>query len=224
MNTSLSVVGLRKSYGSRRILDVDLALVPGDFCVVLGENGVGKSTLLRCLLNLDDYEGMVHVGGDDAPGHILGILDHPMMYMRWTAIANLRYALNDSRAEKRPEVQALLSRKLLRKRYGTMSTGQRKLVLLAALLASDADVLLLDEFSNGLDQGTRQKFRDVISNDIAIRGRTVVATGHDFSAFGELPTRVLALRDTTLADLTPEYLENRDIATTYADFVSRNSP
>lgn len=224
MSTSLSVVGLRKSYGARRVLEVDLELNTGDFCVILGENGVGKSTFFRCLLNLDNHEGVVRVHGQDPRGRILGILDHPMMYLRWTAAANLRYVLNDSHAEKRPEVQALLHEDLLRKPYGKMSTGQRKLVLLAALLASDADVLLLDEFSNGLDQGTRQKFRDVIRHDIATRGRTIIATGHDLSAFGDLPTRVLALQDTKLTDLTPEYLANKDLSTTYANYASRNTP
>lgn len=223
MSTSLSVVGLRKSYGARRVLDVDLELVPGDFCVILGENGAGKSTFFRCLLDLDNHEGTVRVRGEEPQARILGILDHPMMYSRWTAAANLRYALNDSDAEKRPAVRALLSDDLLRARVGRMSTGQRKLVLLAALLASDADVLLLDEFSNGLDQRARSLFRDVIQDDLATRARTVIATGHDLSAFGELPTRVLILDDSKLVDLTPEYLAAKDLSTVYEHYAPRRS-
>jgi ABC-type multidrug transport system ATPase subunit len=153
---------------------------------------------------------------------VLGILDNPMMYSRWTAAANLRYVLNDSGADKRPEVQSLLDRPLLRSRYGKMSTGQRKLVLLAALIASSAEVLLLDEFSNGLDQGTRRKFREVIGESVGARRRTVIATGHDLGAFGELPTRVLVLHDTRLVDLTHEYRATESLSTTYADFASRN--
>ncbi|WP_167456890.1 ATP-binding cassette domain-containing protein [Microbacterium phyllosphaerae] len=205
------------------MLDVNLELAPGDFCVILGENGVGKSTFFRSLLDLDNHEGVIRVHGDSPHGRIMGVLEHPMMYLRWTAAANLRYVLNDSKAENRPGVRALLDDHLLRKTYGKMSTGQRKLVLLAAVLASDADVILLDEFSNGLDQGSRQRVREVIANDSAARARTVVATGHDLSAFGELPTRVLGLHNTVFTDLTAEYNADKDLLNTYAKYASRNA-
>lgn len=145
-----------------------------------------------------------------------------MLYPRWSASANLRYVLNDSHADKIPVVQELLG-DLLCRTYGKMSTGQRKLVLLAALLASNADVLLLDEFSNGLDQSTRSRFRRAVHRDLQDRGRTIIATGHDLHAFESLPTRVLVLCDTQLTDITDDYFSDKDLARAYAQHVARNS-
>ncbi|MDQ0647252.1 ABC-2 type transport system ATP-binding protein [Microbacterium natoriense] len=222
MTSQLDVVWLRKSFGARPILDVALSLDAGDFCLILGENGAGKSTFFRCLLELDNHDGVVEVNGKRPRRHILGILDHPMLYPRWSAAANLRYVLNDSHADKIPVVQDLLG-DLLRRPYGKMSTGQRKLVLLATLLASDADVLLLDEFSNGLDQSTRSRFREAVHRDLKERGRTIIATGHDLYAFESLPTRVMVLRDTQLTDITADYFSDRDLTRAYAQHVARNS-
>lgn len=218
----LTVRGLRKSFGRREVLDVDLHLDEGEVCVILGENGAGKTTLFRCLLGLDDHHGEVRIGGVRAGGRMLGILDRPMLYPRWSAAANLRYLLNDSDADGRELVRELVGPELLRQRVGRMSTGQTKLVLLAALLASDADVLLLDEFANGLDQTTRARFREVVSHEVDARRRIVIATGHDLSAFGSLPTRVLLLHDRTLHDITADYLTDKDLARAYAKHRSRN--
>lgn len=219
----LHVAGLRKSFGAQLVVDVDLTLESGDFCLILGENGVGKSTLFRCLLGLENFDGTVEVNGCPSHGDILGILDHPMMYPRWNAVANIRYILNDSHAEQRPAVRELLDDRLLRRKYGQMSTGQKKLVLLATLLASDASILLLDEFSNGLDQTTRTHFRDMLKRHLHDGDRTVIATGHDLEAFGTLPNRVMVLKDAHLVDITNEYLESKDVAATYAKHVTRNA-
>lgn len=217
----LRVNGLTKSFGAKKVLDLSFELDPGEFCVLLGENGAGKTTLFRCLLQLENYSGSVQVEGTALRGAIFGVLDQPMMYPAWTAAKNIQYLLNDSKAHHRTVVERLLDSNLLRTRVGKLSTGQKKMVLLAAALASQARVVLLDEFANGLDQGARARFREVVGDQLRTGTRSFVATGHDLLAFGDLPSRVLAMRDGTLTDITDAYLAHRDIEGVYDAHVAR---
>ena len=216
----LEVTGLRKSFGSQTVLDLDFTLEPGDFCLVLGENGVGKSTFFRCLLGLENYEGTIRVDGAPPSGAIIGVLDQPMLYPKWTTAQNVNYVLNDSRASTRSTVRQLIGDDLVRRRVGTLSTGQKKMVLLATALASDSRIVLLDEFANGLDHHARELFRTAVSDQLRL-GRSFVATGHDLSAFDSLPTRVLAMHAGTVVDLTPDYQARNDIEEIYAQFLAR---
>jgi ABC-type multidrug transport system ATPase subunit len=156
----------------------------------------------------------VRIAGRKPRGHIAGVLDEPMAYPTWTTSRFLRYALNDAQAPRRPVVERLVDHDLLTRRMGRLSTGQRKLALLATVLAGDAQVVLLDEFANGLDQGARHRFREVVHDELA-RGRSFIATGHDLSAFGDLPTRVVVLQQGRFLDVTVDYRARKDIAQIY---------
>lgn len=125
---SLTVTGLRKSFRGRTILDFDFELDPGEFCLLLGENGVGKSTFFRCLLGLENFEGRVEVGGCRRWGQVFGVLDEPMMYPRWTVAQNIRYLLNDSHADRSDAVSELIDPPFLRRRAASLSTGEKKMV------------------------------------------------------------------------------------------------
>lgn len=224
LSGTLRVGRLQKSFGQRRILDASLTLEPGEFCILLGENGAGKTTLFRCLLGLENYSGSVHVEGVQQRGAIFGVLDQPMMYPAWTAAQNIEYLLNDSHARDLSVVTQLLDPALLRARVGRLSTGQKKMVLLAAALASHAPVVLLDEFANGLDQGARTRFRDAVRQQLRAGERSFIATGHDLLAMGDLPSRVLAIRNGSLADISEAYFARRDTEGFYDAYVARTHP
>jgi ABC-type multidrug transport system ATPase subunit len=223
LSAKLEVIGLRKSYGPRRVLDVDFELEAGGFCLLLGENGAGKSTFFRCLLGLENFTGTVMVDGRKPRGSIFGILDQPMMYARWTAARNVRYLLNHSHADSLPLVTRLVDQSVLRRRAGQLSTGQKKIVLLAAGLAGDAEVVLLDEFANGLDQRARALFRDAVREQMA-EGRSFIATGHDLHAFGDLPTRVSVMKEERVTDVAVSDLSGRALEEIYETYVGRSHP
>jgi ABC-type multidrug transport system ATPase subunit len=219
----LRVACLRKAFGPRVVLDLDFELDPGQFALIVGENGAGKSTFLRCLLGLENHRGSVRVSEEPPHGRISGVLDQPMMYPSWTGSANMRYLLNDSAAPRSAVVSRLVGADLLRKRVGTMSTGQRKMLLLATVLAGDSPIVLLDEFANGLDRDARARFRREVRTELS-QNRSFIATGHDLSVFKDLPTHVYVMRDTKLCDVTPEYRRHHDIEGIYETYVERTRP
>jgi len=223
LTASLRATGLRKSFGSRVVLDLDFELGPGQFALLLGENGVGKSTFLRCLLGLENHPGAVRVDGRPSRGAIVGVLDQPVMYPSWTGAQNMRYLLNDRTAPRSAVALRLAGTGLLRMRVGAMSTGQKKMLLLATALAGTASIVLLDEFANGLDREARSRFRREVKADLA-RGRSFIATGHDLSVFEDLPSRVVVMRSGRLDDVTAEYERHHDIEGIYETHVVRTRP
>lgn len=82
----LEVSGLQNRFRRHAVLDLDFQLETGGFCLILGENGAGKSTFLRCLLGLENFGGSVRFAGGEARAHIAGVLDEPMMCSAWTAL------------------------------------------------------------------------------------------------------------------------------------------
>lgn len=222
--TGLRVNALGKMVRRVCILeDVSLELAPGSFYMLLGENGAGKTTLFRCLLGLTRHTGSVQVlggGGSPAPTEVHGfsgitaVLDQASLYPRWNVRANIDYQLNDSAAHRRPAVNEIVPEKMLRTKAGKLSAGQRKLVMLATALASDARVLLLDEFSNGLDRPHRSVMREQLRK-ATHDGRIIVATGHDLETFEGLPTAAGLLAHRRLQDLTDVYRATGSLRRTY---------
>jgi len=170
----------------------------GTFMVILGENGSGKTTLFNCLLGLQSHEGEVDFfcsSGQfpDRTG-IFAVFDASSLYPRWSVRDNINYQINDGKGYLKREVKELVPEGLLKKRAVELSTGQRKLVMLSTALASEAPVLLLDEFSNGLDRAARDVVRTSLARACAA-GRIIIATGHDLSVFDGLANRVGILRE-----------------------------
>lgn len=219
MSYGLHIEKLGKVVRQRTVLrDINLELQGGDFFMLLGENGAGKTTLFRCLLGLTRHSGAVRVtgaGGSLAPARagFAPVLEHAGFFRSWSVKANIDYQLNSTRAHDRPLIKQLVSPQILRSRTSQLSTGQRKLVQLAIALSSDAPVLLLDEFANGLDFGHRKLLREEIQ--AASRGgRIILATGHELETFDGLPTRVAKLSEGSLQDVSDEYIQSghlRDI-------------
>jgi ABC-type multidrug transport system ATPase subunit len=221
LSGTLRVSGLRKSFGDRRLFDLDLTLRPGEFCLILGENGVGKSTLFRCLLGLDNHGGTVRVADRRAGAGIVGVLDQRSMYAGWTAAQNLVYLTNDATTATSALAQGLVGSTLLRRRVGRLSTGQKKMLLLTTALLTDAPIVLLDEFANGLDGDARARLRDELRSQLT-RGRAFVATGHDLSVFEDLPTRVLVMVGGEVIDETGALRAGKEISEIYATHLARN--
>ncbi|MCU1397396.1 MAG: D-xylose transport ATP-binding protein XylG [Acidimicrobiales bacterium] len=150
----LEVRGLTKSFGPRRVLDdIDLDIRPGELVALVGENGAGKSTMVKCIAGmLTPDRGSVSVSGD---GRLAVVWQDLALCDNLDAVANIflgvergRLRLDDSGM--RRETQRMLSSLGLRvgdlsTPVGLLSGGQRQMVAVARSLMTGAEVLLFDE-------------------------------------------------------------------------------
>ena len=179
---------------------VDLDVAPGEVLLVHGPNGAGKTTLLRACA------GLVAIGAGDAQvlGYDLcrdrrslrrrvGLLGHAsVLYDELTVDENLRFA---ARAAGRPTAaaDAAMSRlgldgRLRHVTVGLLSAGQRRRAAIAAVVARQPELWLLDEPHAGLDAGGRELL-DAIVGEAAAAGSTVVLASHELDRAAALATR-----------------------------------
>ncbi|MFB6393885.1 ABC transporter ATP-binding protein [Polymorphospora lycopeni] len=203
----ISVRGLRKHYGSRLILDtVDLAVRRGEFLVIVGESGGGKSTLLRALAALDtDHEGEVVVEQPVA----VGFQDARLLPWR-TVWENVVFGLPGSRSALRRQAVEVLAEVGLEARAdvwpNTLSGGEAQRTALARALVRRPAVLLLDEPFGALDALTRLRMQALVHSLWKAHGFTTVLVTHDVDEAIVLADRILVLTDGRLADeIRPDF-------------------
>ncbi len=201
---AIDVRGLHKSFGSTHVLDaMDLSVMPGEVHGLLGPNGAGKTTTLRILLGLLRADaGTVRVLGAD-PWHDAVALHRRLAYVPgdvtlWPnltggevidMLGRMRGGLDQSRRDELIEAFDLDPTKKGR----TYSKGNRQKVALVAALASDVELLLLDEPTAGLDPLMDATFRDTVER-MRAAGRTVLLSSHILSEVEALCDRVSIIR------------------------------
>lgn len=177
-----------------RVVDVSLTIEPGSRVVIVGPNGAGKSSLLRLLLGLErpsrgrvtlGYEQLTSLSPRERAARI-GWLpqrvepDPSWLPLDLIAAARFRFAEGAQSGENtaRSVLESLDALHLWDRRMGTLSGGEVQRVLLAALLAQDPPIALVDEPSNHLDPYHQRLTYDLLRT-YAEQGRTLVVVTHD---------------------------------------------
>jgi ABC-2 type transport system ATP-binding protein len=205
MGNAIEIRGLRKSFGRITALDgLDLEVRAGEVHAFLGPNGAGKTTTIRILLGLlrKDAGQAELLGGD--PWRDAVALHRRLAYVPgdvtlWPGLSGgeiidllgrLRGGLDPKRR------QALTERFDLdpAKKARAYSKGNRQKVALIAALASDAELLLLDEPTAGLDPLMEATFRDCVTEERQ-HGRTVLLSSHILAEAEALSDRVTIIRE-----------------------------
>jgi ABC-2 type transport system ATP-binding protein len=204
MSAAISVSGLVKDFGRVRALDgLDLEVAAGEVHGFLGPNGAGKTTTIRILLGLLrlDSGTATLLGGDpwtastELHRRLAYVPGDVMLWPNLTGgevidlLGRLRGGLDERRREE------LLQRFDLdpTKRGRTYSKGNRQKVALVAALASDVELLILDEPTAGLDPLMEAQFRACIEEDRA-NGRTVLLASHILAEVEALCDRISIVR------------------------------
>lgn len=201
---AIKVTNLVKSYGRIRALDgLDLSVCTGEVHGFLGPNGAGKTTAIRILLGLlrADSGDVRLLDGD--PWRDAVELHRRLAYVPgdvtlWPELSGGEVIdlLGRLRGKLDPKRRAsLLDRFDLdpRKKARTYSKGNRQKVALIAALASDAELLLFDEPTAGLDPLMEAVFRECIAEERK-KGRTVLLSSHILAEVEAICDRVTIIR------------------------------
>ncbi|GAA4699411.1 glycine betaine/L-proline ABC transporter ATP-binding protein [Pseudonocardia yuanmonensis] len=223
------------------VRDVSFAVEPGELFVVMGLSGSGKSTLVRLLNRLiEPSGGSVEIDGRELRGlsdaqlrqlrnrRISMVFQHFALLPHRTVLQNAAYGLQirgTSEGEKRERAQWALDQVGLGDRGdaypGQLSGGMKQRVGLARALASDTDVMLMDEPFSALDPLIRRDMQALLIRLQKELSKTIVFITHDLNEAMRLGDRILLLKDGRLVQLGtgPEILAAP--ADDYvADFVS----
>ena len=174
MQARLSATDLACQRGERLLFrGLSLALESGDVLHVTGENGTGKTSLLRILAGLlSPYAGQItHEGA-------IGMLDErPALDPDQPLGAALQFWQQvDSCDDPADALAAMELNTLLDVPVRYLSTGQRKRAAMARLLCQDAPIWLLDEPLSGLDDRSQARIAETVSEHAAVGGIVVLAS------------------------------------------------
>lgn len=206
----LEVRGLAKRYGDVAVFrDVSLTVAAGEFVAIVGESGVGKSTLLNCMAGLDHWdEGRIAVDGadlatlDDEARALLRRRKLGFVFQAFHVLPHLDVAQNVALPLlllKRPDaarVEAMLEAVGLSGLGGRLpqelSGGQLQRVAIARALVHGPRLLLADEPTGNLDPATAARVLDVLREQARSSGAALVLVTHSSAAAGRAD-RVLQL-------------------------------
>jgi NitT/TauT family transport system ATP-binding protein len=191
----IEVVGVSKSFGEHEVLkNVNMTFEDGRIYCLMGESGVGKTTLLRVIMGLETADdGEVQFSGNVCEGSSVGdtsaknrdiavVFQEDRLLPDRTPIDNVYFVTKGQKqySDKfkiREAMSELLPKECLSKRTDELSGGMKRRVALARAMLSDRKILLLDEPFTGLDEEARAQAAEFIKNHQS--GRTVVVVTHE---------------------------------------------
>jgi heme ABC exporter ATP-binding subunit CcmA len=193
---------------------VSLEIEHGEIVHLLGSNGAGKTSLLRAIAGLVPIaSGAAIVLGHDltldrrSVRRDIGLVGHSTsLYGDLTATENLDFLLRAARVD-RNGAQAALERlgvtgRLAQTPVSRLSQGQRRKVALAALVARQPALWLLDEPHAGLD-ATGRATVDAVVVEAAAKGITIVFSSHELDRAAQIATRVVAIGGGVVVEVEP---------------------
>ena len=204
--------------GQKVLCDVSFSLLPHEYMVVVGPNGAGKTTLLRCLVRILRGDGTIELAGRPLADYRQRELARHIAYVpqagNWSApftveqfVAMGRYPHlspfsppgRDDRRAIRDALDRTRTLPFAERKLDTLSGGERQRVGIAAALAQQAPLLLLDEPTTFLDYRHQAEVLTLLREVNREAGVTILAVTHDLNHAALEADRAIALCDGAVA-------------------------
>lgn len=202
-NDVLSVENLEKSYNTLLFKNISFEIKRGEHVAIIGDNGTGKTTILKIINGLVDADsGMiklgtnVHIGYYDQEQH--NLTDENALFEE---IANSYPNMTNTKIRNTLAAFMFTGEDVF-KRVSDLSGGEKGRLSLAKLMLSEANLIILDEPTNHLDMASKEILENAINNYTG----TVLYVSHDRYFINQTASRILELTNTKLIN----YLGNYD--------------
>ena len=204
----LELRNISVSFPGFSLKDISLKVEKGDYYTILGMSGAGKTLLLEIIAGLQKpNSGEVYLNNQDITHKTIqnrgvGLVYQDLcLFPHLTVEANILYPLKNKRISKKEKSKTLdklaghMEISHLLKRYpNTLSGGEAQRVALARTLASNPEVLLLDEPLSNLDVKLKSDLRQLLKK-INLSGKTIVHVTHDYTEAATLSNKIAVIEN-----------------------------
>ena len=200
----IKIVNVTKKFGENKVLDdVNLIFEPGKIYGIQGKNGSGKTMHMRAISGLLSLnEGKVEVFGEvigvdrDFPKSAGILIEHPGLLPEISGFENLKTVMSINKTVSDDEIKKAMSNfdldpnsNLKVKKY---SLGMKQKVGILMAILEKPQVVILDEPTNGLDEASVEKFKDMILN-LKDDSRVIIVASHDREGLEEISDEIIKM-------------------------------
>lgn len=225
---ALEINSLKKSFGGRKVIsNLSFSVMEGEFVSIVGSFGCGKTTLLKIIAGLTDYEGEVQVMSKSPAqaktGHLIGFSFQKPTLLPWLNVienimlpAKLNGIYNKKKAIKLLALIGLKNRK--DSLVYELSGGMQKMTAILRSLVLEPKILLLDEPFHSIDEISRDNIHELILKIHKETKQTTILVTHSLSEAVYLSDRVVVLskNPARVKNIIPIEIKKRDPKVKYS--------
>lgn len=196
----ISITNLEKKYKSRVILkNVSMTIPDQSITFLMGKNGSGKTTFIKCLLGLEKYSGDIKINEKEyshSTEDLITIYDDSSLYKHLSGYDNICLITGRRLNDIKVFCQYYLDDQLLRKKTKYYSFGEKKKIFLIIVEIVRPKTIIMDEVSSGLDYETLVFLKKRIRE--WSKSSCILLTGHQFDFYHSIVDSLLVVSNETI--------------------------
>jgi ABC-type sugar transport system ATPase subunit len=176
------------------LAELSTSFMDKSFNVIVGQSGCGKTTLLRCIAGMIDYEGQIYFDDLDSMSispqlkNIAFVSQQYVLYPTMTIFDNIAFPLKNAKLPPKDIIKRVYDvadifnlTDLLTRKPKQLSGGQQQRVAIARALVKNPSICLLDEPLSNIDAPERSRERKIIKESLTKSGSTIIYVTHDIN-------------------------------------------
>lgn len=205
LQASVTFRHFAKKYDKIIFENVNLKIEYGSLNYILSANGMGKTTLFKCLLGLESYGGVI----EKTYNNIFCIYDDMPFYKDLSGLNNIKMIALMYDVKKYDIQNDFLNNDILKRKVKDYSYGEKKKLALMLVDIISPDILILDEATNGLDYATIKLVSKCINR--WKKDTLLIASGHQLDYYSKIADNIFLIKDRDIIKYQGELKSLEDI-------------